>query len=134
VKTTLGEKTMSTGTNGSNRYLFIVTGFDQEPDRTAAPLVLANNAIAAGGDVLVWLTHEGARLAKNGEANSVTPSSFPNLGELINYYIGAGGRIGVCPPCGKTHGVTENNMVPNAVWMGGQALLAEMPGRQVLSF
>jgi hypothetical protein len=30
--------------------------------------------------------------------------------------------------------VTENNMVPNAGWMGAQALLAEMPGRQVLSF
>jgi predicted peroxiredoxin len=134
VKTTLGEKTMSTGANGSNRYLFIVTGFDQEPDRTAAPLVLANNALAAGGDVLVWVTHEGTKLAKNGEAGAVTPTSFPNLGELIDHFIGAGGRIGICPPCGKTYGVTEDNMVSNAGWMGAQALLAEMTGRQVLSF
>ncbi|MEW6331620.1 MAG: DsrE family protein [Pseudomonadota bacterium] len=125
---------MSTVANGNNRFLFIVTGFDEEPDRTAAPLVLANNALAAGGDVLVWVTHEGTKLAKNGEAGAVTPTSFPNLGELINHYIEAGGRIGICPPCAKTHGVTEDNMVSNAGWMGAQALLAEMAGRQVLSF
>lgn len=118
----------------TNRYLFVITGFSQEPDRTAAPLVLANNALASGGDVLVWVTHEGTKLAKNGEAGAVTPTSFPNLGELIDHFIGAGGRIGICPPCGKTHGVTENNMVPNAGWMGAQALLAEMPSHQVLSF
>ena len=33
-------------TDRASRYLFVVTSFDQEPDRTAVPLVLANNALA----------------------------------------------------------------------------------------
>jgi predicted peroxiredoxin len=125
---------MSTAENGNNRYLFVVTGFDQEPDRTAAPLVLANNALAGGADVLVWLTHDGVELAKKGEADKVKPRSFPALIELLTNYIEAGGRIGICPPCGKTHGINEQNMIANAAWMGASALLTEMQGRQTLSF
>jgi uncharacterized protein involved in oxidation of intracellular sulfur len=121
-------------TTNSNRYLFVITSFDQEPDRTAAPLVLANNALAAGGDVLVWLTHDGVELARNGAARSVKPKSFPALSELLENYRENGGRIGVCPPCGKSHGVTDADLPANASWMGAQALLAEMEGRQSLAF
>lgn len=123
---------MST-TNG-NRYLFVITSFDREPDRTAAPLVLANNALAAGADVLVWLTHDGVELVRNEAVVAVKPPSFPSFGELLENYRSNGGRIGVCPPCGKSHGLTDADLSANATWMGAQALLAEMEGRQSLSF
>lgn len=120
--------------NTPERYLFVVTGFDKEPDRTAGPLVLANVALAAGADVLIWATHEGVRLAQNGTADAIKPASFPAFGELLASFRAGGGRIGVCPPCGKTHGITDETLAPNASWMGAQALLAEMRGRQTLSF
>ena len=44
---------MTTAAQSSNCYLFVITCFDTEPDRTAGPLVLANTALAAGADVLV---------------------------------------------------------------------------------
>ena len=44
---------MTEKTDSTHRYLFVVTDFDKEPDRVAAPLVLANNALAAG--VGVWM-------------------------------------------------------------------------------
>jgi len=125
--------TATTDTN-NNRYLFVITGFNAEPDRTAGPLVLANNALAVGGDVLVWLTHEAVNLAIRDKAKDVKPASFPTLGSLLETFSESGGRIGVCPPCGKTHGVTEDNMLPNAGWMGGAAVIGEMQGRQTLSF
>lgn len=56
------------------------------------------------------------------------------MAELLTMYIECGGRIGVCPPCGKTHGVTEQNIVANAQWMGASALLLEARDRQVFSF
>lgn len=125
---------MTDKTDRTNRYLFVVTSFDQEPDHTAVPLVLANNALAASADVLVWLTHEGVKLAKNGAPDRIQPKSFPSFGELLDNYRQAGGRIGICPPCGKTHGITDANMISNASWMGAAALLAEMQDRQTLSF
>ena len=125
---------MTEKTDRTHRYLFVVTDFDKEPDRVAAPLVLANNALAAGGDVLVWLTHEGVNHAKTGATPGIQPKSFPSFGELLDNYRQAGGRIGVCPPCGKTHGITDANMAPNAAWMGAAAILAEMQNRATMSF
>lgn len=116
------------------RYLFTVTHFDGDPDRVATPLVLANNALAAGGDVLLWLTVEGANLGKKGAADALVPKSFPPVAQLLETFIQSGGRIGVCPPCGKTHGVTDDNIVASAEWMGAAAMLVAAQDRQAFSF
>lgn len=121
-------------TNKQSKYLFTVTHFEGEPDRVATPLVLANNALAAGADVLLWLTVEGANLGKRGSADGIIPKSFPPVAELLKIFTENGGRIGVCPPCGKTHGVTNENMLPNAEWMGAAAVLLAGQDRQVFSF
>jgi predicted peroxiredoxin len=117
-----------------SKYLFTITHYDADPDRVATPLVLANNALAAGGDVLVWLTVDGANLARQGAADSLQPKSFPAVSGLLKTCTENGGRIGVCPPCGKTHGVTDENMLANAEWMGGAAVLAAAQERQAFSF
>jgi uncharacterized protein len=116
------------------KYLFSMTHFDNNPDRVATPLVLANNALAAGADVLLWLSVEGAALGKQGSANGIIPKSFPPVAELLKTFAENGGRIGVCPPCGKTHGVTDENILPNAEWMGASAVLLAGQDRQVFSF
>jgi predicted peroxiredoxin len=121
-------------TTKQNKYLFTVTHFDSDADRVATPFVLANNALAAGADVLLWLTVEGANLGKRGAADKVIPKSFPPVAELLKTFTENGGRIGVCPPCGKTHGVTNENILPNAEWMGAQAVLLAGEERQVFSF
>lgn len=121
-------------TSSQNKYLFTVTHFDADPDRVATPLVLANNALAAGADVLLWLTVEGANLGKRGSADGIVPKSFPPVAELLKTFTENGGRIGVCPPCGKTHGVTNENILPDAEWMGASAVLLAGQDRQVFSF
>jgi predicted peroxiredoxin len=121
-------------TTRQTKYLFTVSHYNDDPDRVATPLVLANNALAAGADVLLWFTVDGANLGKRGSADAVIPKSFPPVAELLKTFIENGGRIGVCPPCGKTHGVTDDNMVANAEWMGAQAVLAAAQDRQAFSF
>ena len=120
--------------NVSENYLFTLTAFDQEGDRVATPLVLANSALANGKDVLLWLTMEGVKLAKQGAAETVNTHSFAPVGELLEVYIENGGRIGVCPPCAKTHGVTDDNIIDTAELMGAFAMLGETTGRQTFSF
>jgi len=121
-------------TTQQTKYLFTVSHFDSDPDRVATPLVLANNALAAGGDVLLWLTIEGANLGKRGAADGLIPKSFPPVADLLKTFAENGGKIGVCPPCGKTHGVTTENMLPNAEWMGAAAVLGAAQERQAFSF
>lgn len=121
-------------TQQQSKYLFTVTNFDEDPDLVATPLVLANSALAGGGDVLLWLTADGAHLARKDAAESVKPKSFPPVAELLKTYTDNGGRIGICPPCGKSRGVTEENMVANGEWMGALALLVAARERQAFSF
>ena len=125
---------MSNQNINSNGYLFTLTAFSEDSDRVATPLVLANSALANGGDVLLWLTMEGVELAKTGSANNLAPKSFAPVQDLLDTYIEAGGRIGVCPPCGKTHGLTDDNKLEHAAWMGAVAMLAESGERQTFSF
>ena len=121
-------------TQQSSKFLFTVTHYDADPDRVATPFVLANTALAAGSDVLIWLTVDGANLGRKGAADKLKPKSFPPVAELLNAYMENGGRIGICPPCGKTHGVTDENMLPNAEWMGAAAVIAAAQERQTFSF
>jgi predicted peroxiredoxin len=121
-------------TQNARKYLFTVSTFDADPDRVATPLVLANSALAGGGDVLLWLTVDGAELGKRGAADQLIPKSFPPVAELFRSFTENGGQIGVCPPCGKTHGVTDDNMVKNGQWMGAAAVLAAAQDRQTFSF
>jgi predicted peroxiredoxin len=116
------------------QYLFTVTHFDSDADRVATPFVLANNALAAGGDVLVWMSLEGVKLAMQGAATGLIPKSFPPVAELLKTFGDNGGRIGVCPPCAKTYGVTQENMVPHAEFMGGAAVIGAAENRQTFSF
>jgi predicted peroxiredoxin len=121
-------------TQQKTKYLFTVTTYDNDPDRVATPLVLANSALATGADVLLWLTVEGANLGRQGAADRLAAKSFPPVADLLKSFGENGGRIGVCPPCGKTHGVTDANMVPNGEWMGAAAVLAAAQDRQAFSF
>jgi predicted peroxiredoxin len=122
-------------TTQSNNYLFTLTVFTEEdPDRIATPLVLANSALANGKDVLIWLTMGGVELARHGKAGTLTPKSFAPVSELLDSYIENGGRIGICPPCAKTHGLNDDDIIDNAELMGAVAMLDETSGRQTFSF
>jgi len=122
-------------TTQNDNYLFTVTTFtNEDADRVATPLVLANSALANGKDVLIWLTMEGVELAKKGSAETLTAISFSPVSELLDSYIENGGRIGICPPCAKTHGLSDENIIDNAELMGAVAMLDETSGRQIFSF
>ena len=122
-------------TTKNDNYLFTVTTFtNEDADRVATPLVLANSALANGKDVLIWLTMEGVELAKKGAAKTLTPKSFAPVSELLDTYIENGGRIGICPLCAQTHGLSDENKIDRAELMGAVAMLDETSGRQTFSF
>lgn len=114
--------------------LITLTQFGKDTDAVATPLVLANAAKASGEEVLLWLTMEGVELAKIGKAETLIPRSFAPVSDLLNSFIESGGRIGICPPCGKTHGLNDDNMIANTEWMGAVALLEQSSGWRTLSF
>ena len=96
--------------------------------------MLGNSALAFGHDVVIWLTLEGVNLAKSGAADAIIPKGFPSVKELLEAFIEGGGRIGVCPPCGEVHNVTDDIMINQAEWMGAAAMVEVAQGRTTFSF
>ena len=122
-------------TQNPGDQLYIITNFSaQDPDRIATPLVLPNCALAVESDVVIWLTMDGVELAREGAADTVPGNSFSPLSELLDSFIENGGRIGVCPPCGKSHDLQEQDLISNAEWVGGAALIGLAKNRQTFNF
>lgn len=119
--------------NVNNTYFYTLTSVD-DLDRIALPLVLANAALAMGQKAFLWLTLDAVKVAKKGAMNDSISPSFSSIQDLLNQYKNAGGKIGICPACAKTHGVTEDNILENASWMGAAAVQESALGNNTMSF
>ena len=126
---------MSNQNNTNQNHLIIITNFStHDPDRVATPLVLANCALAAGSDVAIWLTMDGVELARQGAATTMPAKSFAPVSDLLESFIENGGYIGVCPPCAKSHALSESELIKGAEWVGGAALIELSDKRQSFTF
>ena len=114
-------------------YYYTLTAFS-DPDQVAIPIVLANAALALGSEAIVWTTLDGVKLGKKGSVDDMSSPSFGPVKDLIDAFVEAGGKIGICPACANTHGVTEENIVENGVWMGAAAVTEAIQNRNSLSF
>ncbi len=120
-------------TTQTGTYFYTLTSID-DLDRIAVPLVLANAALAMGQEALIWLTLDGVKIAKKGVADNLVSPSFSKIKDLLQQYTDAGGKLGICPACAKTHEVSEDDVIENASWMGAAAVQEAALGRQILSF
>jgi len=118
----------------TKNYVFTITECGNDTDRVATPLVLANSALATDGKALLWLTMSGVELARKGTAEKLGAGTFPPVKDLLDTFIEAGGEIGICPPCAKTHGLTDEDKLDSAQWMGAVALLDQANNSQTFSF
>ena len=73
-------------------------------------------------------------LARKGAAEALSTKSFAPVSELLTSFTENGGRIGICPPCGKSHDLTDEDLISNAEWVGGAAVVALAENRQTFNF
>lgn len=109
-------------------------GFDDE--RSSVAWSIANTAAASGMDVTVFLVAAGVDWVRKGatEVAQLNPLD-PSIGDMIESYLGNGGRILVCPPCAKVRGYTEESLIERATIAGAPVMLEEIVnGAASLSF
>ena len=106
----------------SKLFINLTTAKDN-PDKTVVAFVVANAGIAAGQEVVIFLNIEAARLAVLGYADDITSPGFKPLPELLDFFVGNGGKIWVCPPCYDARDLDRNNMINGATFAGGAAVV-----------
>ena len=106
-----------------------------EPERCSHAFTVAATAIAAGADVSLWLTGEGAWMAVPGRAEEFSLPHATPLAELRDAIL-EGGRMTVCTQCAARRGIEADQLIDGAVIAGSVSFVAEVltDGAQALVY
>ncbi len=109
-------------------------GFDDE--RSSVAWSIANTAVASDMDVTMFLVAAGVDWVRKGAADVARLNPLdPTMNDMVNNFLGNGGRILVCPPCAKVRGYTEDSLIEGATVAGAPVMLKEIhSGAAALSF
>ena len=102
-----------------SKLLINLTTAKDNPDKTVVAFVIANAGVVAGQEVVIFLNIEAVRLAIPGYADDITSPGFKPLKELLEAYLGGGGKIWICPPCFTARGLDKENLMSGAIFAGG---------------
>lgn len=104
-------------------------------ERASLAFVVANVARSSNQQATVLLTIDGVWVATQGYTDGLQANGFAPLGELIQQFVDAGGRIWVCGACAKPRNITTDNLIEGAEMIGAAtAVEALVNGANTLSF
>jgi predicted peroxiredoxin len=116
-----------------NLVIVMTKGIDSEVSSIA--FTLANGAITAGMKVSVFLSSSAVDLVRRGGQSLTHVPPLDPLAALIADFQGRGGVIWVCPPCAKTRGYEQSDLLEGVIVTGASAMFAAVrEGAATLSF
>lgn len=96
------------------KLLINCTHGNEDPERATLAFVVGNVAASADQEVVVLLTIEGVRNATHGYADGICKEGFQPLKEVMQSFLGNGGKIWACGACAKPRGITDADVVEGA--------------------
>lgn len=116
-----------------NLVIVMTKGIDSE--MSSIGFTLANGAITAGMKVSVFLSSNAVDLVRRGGQQLTHVPPLDTLAALIADFQARGGVIWVCPPCAKTRGYEQADMLDGVIVTGASAMFAAIrEGAATLSF
>ncbi|NIP32272.1 MAG: peroxiredoxin [Candidatus Dadabacteria bacterium] len=101
--------------------IVISRGFDDE--RASVAWSIANGGINSGLDVTIFLVSSGIDWVRKGIDNGAHLNPFdPPMSEMVQTVFDNGCTILVCPPCAKTRGYNEENLLDGVIITGSGAM------------
>lgn len=119
---------------GTEKLVVMMTkGIDSELSSVA--FTIANGGLTAGLNVFIFLTSAAVDLVRReGQRLTHVPPLEP-LSALIKDFQQRGGVIWACPPCVKSRGYEQADLIDGVLVVGASAMHAEIrSGAATLSF
>jgi len=118
----------------TDKLVVLVTkGIDSELSSVA--LTIANGGITAGLKVSLFLTSTAIDLVRKGGNRMTQVAPLEPLAALIDDFLKRGGTIWACPPCVKSRGYEQQDLMDGVIIVGASAMHAEIKdGAATLSF
>lgn len=110
----------------ADRLLVKVTCGTDDPERANQGLTVAAAAVAAGVDVSLWLTGEGAFLVASGGRRTADfgLDHATAAGDLVDAVLAAG-TVTLCTQCAARRGLGEADVLPGVRVAGAAAFVEE---------
>jgi predicted peroxiredoxin len=119
---------MQAATDPTGRLVVLVTrGIDSEMSSVA--FVIANGSITAGLKVSMLLTSTAIDLVRKGGQKLTQVAPLDSLAKLIEDFQSRGGTIWACPPCVKSRGYEQADLIEGVSIVGASVIFAEMKQR-----
>ena len=120
--------------SATDKLVVLVTrGIDSELSSVA--FAIANAGLAAGLKVSVFLTSTAIDLVRKGGLRLTHVAPLDSLASLIEDFQKRGGTIWACPPCVKSRGYQQSDLIDGVIIVGASAMHAEIKqGAATLSF
>jgi predicted peroxiredoxin len=112
-----------------------ITHAKDNRDKATIGFVVANASAASGVETIVFLSSEGVHLSQQGYSDDIHEEGFKPLNELIASYTANGGQVWVCSPCFVRRGLSQEQLVENALITGAAKLVeALVSGASCVSY
>lgn len=118
----------------TDKLVVLVTkGIDSELSSVA--FTIANGGISAGLKVYIFLTSTAIDLVRKRSHELTHVAPLEPLAKLIQDFLARGGVIWACPPCVKSRGYEQSDLIDGVTIAGASVMHAEIKnGAATLSF
>ena len=108
----------------TERFCVTLKHCRNDADKATLAFVVANAALGSDKETIAFLMSDGVWAAVKGEAEKVHfGEPFAPLKDLVDKFLGAGGKMYVCAPCLKRREITEDRLLEGAEPAGGAFLV-----------
>ena len=119
----------------ATRKLVVLVTKGIESEMSSVAFTIANGGITAGLQVYVFLTSTAIDLVRKGGQKMTQVAPLDALAALIEDFQKRGGTIWACPPCVKSRGYEQADLLDGVIIIGASAMHAEIKqGAATLSF
>jgi predicted peroxiredoxin len=104
---------MSEKTDYSKKSLLVIaTHGDEDVERATMAFMCASAASAIGVKTKIFLTGNGVKLAQKNYAEKLPPvEGLASIKELMDAFVGSGGKLQVCIPCRESRGIEKDQFM-----------------------
>ena len=116
--------------DGDGKVVINLATGHEDADKVTVAFLVSTAALAAGKQVVTFLTKEAVRLGLPGYGEAIESAGAPPVSRLLEQYAEGGGEMFVCPVCFNARKLDESQLVSNArlagatplgEWVGGEA-------------
>lgn len=109
-----------------SRELVVLVTRGADHELSSVAFTIANGGITAGMKVFVFLTSAAVDLVRKRAVDTTHVPPLDPLKALMADFVGRGGTLWACPPCVKSRGYTQEDLIEGAVISPGSAMHARI--------